>query len=161
MYNFEEIKRLLKNYQFTAIYTCWGTDPNWQYDVIYCKDGVTIKYENTGYNFLEIVGMKMEHLVELNKMCVVDDYAPLDQNYLDTYDSEQDNQFKDFTYEDYYGVDEEYEEFVKNVTPTYCNIISAMVCYMNGEFTRKQLIADIMRSTDNNKDVIEHLETIL
>ena len=48
-----------------------------------------------------------------------------------------------------------------DVTPVYCNIISAMVCYMNGEFTRKQVIADIMRSTDDNKNVKEHLETIL
>lgn len=48
-----------------------------------------------------------------------------------------------------------------DVTPVYCNIISAMVCYMNGEFTREMLIKDIKRSTDNNKDVIEHLETIL
>lgn len=47
------------------------------------------------------------------------------------------------------------------ITPSYCNIISAMVCYMNGEFTREQVITDIMRSTDNNKDVKEHLETIL
>ena len=60
-----------------------------------------------------------------------------------------------------------YEELLKNyihkddVTPAYCNIISAMVCYMNGEFTKEMLIASIMQSTDNNKDVIEHLETIL
>lgn len=60
-----------------------------------------------------------------------------------------------------------YEELLKNyihkddVTPVYCNIISAMVCYMNGEFTKEMLIASIMQSTDNNKDVIEHLETIL
>ena len=48
-----------------------------------------------------------------------------------------------------------------DITPAYCNIISAMVCYMNGEFTKEMLIASIMQSTDNNKDVIEHLETIL
>lgn len=48
-----------------------------------------------------------------------------------------------------------------DVTPVYCNIISAMVCYMNGEFTREQTIASIMGSTDNNKDVKEHLEIIL
>lgn len=42
-----------------------------------------------------------------------------------------------------------------------CNIISAMVCYMNGEFTREMLIEDIKRSTRNDKDIIEHLETIL
>ena len=42
-----------------------------------------------------------------------------------------------------------------------CNIISAMVCYMNGEFTREMLIEDIKRSTYYNKDIIEHLETIL
>lgn len=48
-----------------------------------------------------------------------------------------------------------------DITPAYCNIISAMVCYMNGEFTKEMLITSIMQSTDNNKDVIEHLETIL
>jgi hypothetical protein len=48
-----------------------------------------------------------------------------------------------------------------DITPAYCNIISAMVCYMNGEFTKEMLIASIMQSTDNNKHVIEHLETIL
>lgn len=46
-------------------------------------------------------------------------------------------------------------------TAMCCNIISAMVCYMNGEFTKEMLIASIMQSTDKNKDVIEHLETIL
>lgn len=68
-----------------------------------------------------------------------------------------------------------YNEFMKNpyadmykgyiheddVTPAYCNIISAMACYMSGEFTKEQLIEDIKRSTDNNKDVIKHLNTIL
>lgn len=60
-----------------------------------------------------------------------------------------------------------YEEILEryihkdDITPAYCNIISAMVCYMNGEFTKEMLIASIMQSTDNNKDVIEHLETIL
>lgn len=48
-----------------------------------------------------------------------------------------------------------------HVTPVYCNIISAMACYMNGEFTKEQLIESIKMSTDNNKDVIEHLNTIL
>lgn len=48
-----------------------------------------------------------------------------------------------------------------DITPAYCNIISAMVCYMNGEFTREQTIADIMRSTDNNHNVKDHLEIIL
>jgi hypothetical protein len=47
------------------------------------------------------------------------------------------------------------------IVPAYCNIISAMVCYMNGEFTRDQLFKSIMNTTDNNKDVKEHLETIL
>ena len=42
-----------------------------------------------------------------------------------------------------------------------CNIISAMVCYINNEFTREQLIQDITRSTNNDKDIVEHLETIL
>jgi hypothetical protein len=46
-------------------------------------------------------------------------------------------------------------------TAMCCNIISAMVCYMNGEFTREMLIKDIKQSTDDNKDIIEHLETIL
>lgn len=48
-----------------------------------------------------------------------------------------------------------------DITPAYCNIISAMICYMNGEFTKEMLIASIMQSTDNNKNVVEHLETIL
>lgn len=47
------------------------------------------------------------------------------------------------------------------ITAMCCNIISAMVCYMNGEFTREMLIEDIKRSTHNDKDIIEHLETIL
>ena len=42
-----------------------------------------------------------------------------------------------------------------------CNIISAMVCYMNGEFTREMLIKDIKHTTHDDKDIIEHLETIL
>lgn len=49
----------------------------------------------------------------------------------------------------------------KHATPVYCNIISAMACYMSGEFTKEQLIKSIKMSTDNNKDVIEHLNTIL
>ena len=47
------------------------------------------------------------------------------------------------------------------ITAMCCNIISAMVCYMNGEFTREMLIKDINHSTYNNKDIIEHLKTIL
>ena len=36
-----------------------------------------------------------------------------------------------------------------------------MVCYMNNEFTKEQLIKDIMQTTNNDNDVKEHLEIVL
>lgn len=42
-----------------------------------------------------------------------------------------------------------------------CNIISAMVCYMNNEYTREKLIKEIMLQTNNDTDIKTHIETIL
>lgn len=68
----------------------------------------------------------------------------------------------DYYEDDYDNGADMFDWFIEtHATPVYCNIISAMTCYMRGEFTREQLIEDIKRSTDNNKDVIEHLNTIL
>lgn len=49
----------------------------------------------------------------------------------------------------------------REITAMCCNIISAMVCYMNNEFTKEQLVKDVTISTHNNKDVIEHLELLV
>ena len=49
----------------------------------------------------------------------------------------------------------------REITTMCCNIISAMVCYMNNEFTKEQLIKDITISTHNNKDIIEHLKLLV
>lgn len=49
----------------------------------------------------------------------------------------------------------------QEITTMCCNIISAMVCYMNNEFTKEQLIKDITISTYDNKDIIEHLKLLV
>lgn len=49
----------------------------------------------------------------------------------------------------------------REITAMCCNIISAMICYMNNEFTKEQLIKDVTISTHNNKDIIEHLDFLV
>lgn len=49
----------------------------------------------------------------------------------------------------------------EDITRIACNIISAMFCYMNKEFTKEQLIYRIMSDTNNNQDIKEHIETLI
>ena len=98
---------------------------------------------------------KIEQLQELAEYVGIEEYEPSPEELdaqLESLEKACRNSYADI-YKDYIHE--------SDVTPVYCNIISAMVCYMNGEFTGEQVIADIMRSTNNNKDVKEHLETIL
>lgn len=163
-YNFEEIKEIIMPYLENMYCLSFTMSP---YNIgdkkIYFKDNIliTIKEEE---RIIECLGLEESHKENLSNIAYNFYKEMMDKEY--TYEPSPEeleaeidayNEFMENPYEDIH------EEYIHedDVTPIYCNIISAMVCYMNSEFTREQLTESIKMSTDNNKDVIEHLKTII
>lgn len=185
MYNFEEIKEVLMPYlesSYDVHYIMYSYRP--ENKILYSKDDVLIVIHEDD-KFLECLGLNKEHQDQITMLSYnicsrnmnamfeelknSDDYKrelelhneEFNQYLADMeeWQAREDAEFEDsLRYYETYDVDSYVKEFI---VPAYCNIISAMVCYMNGEFTKEMLIASIVQSTDNNKDVKEHLETIL
>lgn len=167
-YDFEEIKNFLSEKAFQGgVAIGKGVDNPDHFYVIWEAYGVTIRH-NWYHDYIDIVGMSKEDALAIRKMVheFTDRKTPPTIFESDPEDSEIPYEGPDCD-SDYYedncdSGDDMFDWFIKTyATPAYCNIISAMVCYMNGEFTREQTIADIMRSTDNNHNVKDHLEIIL
>lgn len=166
-YDFEEIKNFLSEKAFQGgVAIGKGVDNPDHFDVIWEAYGVTIRH-NWYHDYIDIVGMSEEDALAIRKMVneFTDRKTPPDMIKSGPEDSEipyEGPDCSDYYEDDCDNGDDMFDWFIKTyATPAYCNIISAMVCYMNGEFTREQTIADIMRSTDNNHNVKDHLEIIL
>lgn len=131
---------------------CWRyEDPNYL-----SQDAINIDPELRCSGVQPTVYKDLENLQALAEYVGVEEYEPSPEEL----DAQLESLEKSLSGNPYEGILEGYI-YKDDITPAYCNIISAMVCYMNGEFTKEMLIASIMQSTGNNKDVIEHLETIL
>jgi hypothetical protein len=185
MYNFEEIKEVIMPYLeglYDPMFTMYPY--NAEHKVLYNKDEVFIvAHENM--RLLECLGLNKEHQDQItmlsynicsrNMNAMFEELENSDEykRELERHNEELGQYLSDIeelqaqeaaVFEEslrYYDTNDMSSYEKEFIIPSYCNIISAMVCYMNGEFTKDMLIASIMQSTDNNKDVKEHLETIL
>lgn len=137
MYNFEEIKNILKSYEVEMIYSCFGSDPCYEYDTVYTKDGVVILHE-TNYNFLEVVGLSEDHLNEICNLCIIDHEDEYQRNLEELAD---------------------YEALC--YSEPICRTIDIMVDYFTGNIDERDLIDAFKLMSNNNKYVTDHIISVI